>query len=256
MRLFKQAYSFNRIIGSALLLMLFIGTHASASYISLNVSKTVQTSFVAESERSKDPYYQYTLGVAAYEVEDYDSAAKIFTELAKIGYISAQYYLGVMLDSGVGMEADHVQSAMWYRKAAIKGHIEAQYNLGIAYATGEGVPVNMLKSIYWMKKAALGGSVNSQYNLGLIYYLGNGVKLNLEEGIFWWKLAAKNGDSVAQYNLGMIYMQGKGVDSDICEASRWWQISAQNGYTDSLTALEQLRQSNLPHNCIDMVSAR
>ena len=79
---------FGRLIKPVLLLLLMTGP-ASASYMANNVSKAMHASFITDSERSRDPYYQFTQGTAAYEAEDYESAAKIFTELAKIGYIHA-----------------------------------------------------------------------------------------------------------------------------------------------------------------------
>jgi TPR repeat protein len=237
------------------LFILFSGA-VNASYMNIDVEADNLSGFIFESEGSNDPYSQFTKGVNAYQAADYRLAAKIFSELAKTGYVNAQFYLAVMLDAGSGVDEDHVQSAMWYHKAAMKGHVEAQYNLGIAFATGEGVNKNIQKAVYWMKKAALNGSVNSQYNLGLMYILGEGVKTNMEEGILWWKLAAKNGDSIAQYNLGMIYMEGRGVESDVCEASRWWQVSADNGYMQSKLALEHLRVTLEQNSCVGMVSTR
>ena len=257
MRQFKRTFFGKGLFfqSSLFLLVLFSGG-VNASYMNIDVADNNMSGFIFESEGSNDPYSQFTKGVNAYQAADYTLAARIFSELAKTGHVSAQFYLGVMLDAGSGVEQDHVQSAMWYFKAANKGHVEAQYNLGIAYATGDGVNKNIKKAIYWMKKAALNGSINSQYNLGLMYILGEGVKVNLEEGILWWKLAAKNGDSIAQYNLGMIYMEGRGVESDICEASRWWQISADNGYQQSRLALEHLQVTMQQNSCVGMVSTR
>lgn len=242
------------VFGFVILALFSLAAHAS--YINTNVTGNNFSGLVFESDTTIDPNTQYTNGVNAYRVADYQLAARLFSELAKIGYVNAQFYLGVMLDAGLGVDEDHVQSAMWYHKAAMKGHIEAQYNLGIAYATAEGVDRNIKKAIYWMKKAALNGSINSQYNLGLMYILGEGVKINVEEGILWWKLAAKNGDSIAQYNLGTIYMEGRGVESDICEASMWWQISANNGYIKSKLALDHLVLTLEQNSCVGMLSTR
>jgi len=241
------------LIVSSLILCLF-SFSTQAKWFGMPVAEHTKSSFIFASEKSRDPYYQYTIAVNAYEAADFSAAAKIFLELAKSGHANSQYQLAVMLDSGVGLEEDHAQAAIWYQKAARKGHIEAQYNLAIAYATGEGIKLNMRKAIYWMKKSALSGNINSQYNLGLIYILGNGVAVNFEEGMQWWKLAAKNGDSMAQYNLGMMYLEGKGVKSDVCEASRWWQMSAESGFIQSVLALQSLRNSDIHAQCLDMVS--
>jgi len=227
-----------------------------AKTMAADFSAAIPDRFIMESERIINPNHKFEIAVEAYEASDYNSAAFIFMDLAKSGHVSAQYYLAVMFDSGVGVEEDHEQSAMWYEKAAKKGHTDAQYNLAIAYATGEGITQNIKKSIYWMKKSALQGNINSQYNLGLIYIMGKGVKINMEEGVHWWRLAAISGDSTAQYNLGMMYLEGKGVEADICEATRWWQISADNGFIQSIVLLKSLKNSDIQHGCVGLVSAR
>jgi TPR repeat protein len=236
-------------------LLLVMTFPVQAAYLSATPKENSHT-VTPSYQRVTDPYQQFKLGIIAYESANYVSAVNIFAELAKAGYMNAQFYLAIMLDSGSGVEEDHMQAALWYMKAAAKGHVEAQYNLSMAYASGEGVVQDMQKSIYWMKKAALNGSVNSQYNLGLIYIFGDGVEINLEEGILWWRLAAKNGDVMAQFNLGMIYLEGRGVESDICEATRWWQISAENGHSNSRIALKTLKETQATKGCVGMISSR
>lgn len=243
-------------VRSLITLLLVLASPVQAAYMSTNSEENLQLSTASSYQQVANPHYQFKLGIAAFESANYGSAVNIFTELAKAGHMNAQFYLAIMLDSGSGIEEDHMQAALWYSKAASKGHVEAQYNLSMAYASGEGVDQDMQKSIYWMKKAALNGSVNSQYNLGLIYMFGDGVEANMDEGILWWKLAAKNGDATAQFNLGMIYLEGRGVESDICEATRWWQISADNGHSNSRIALQTLKETQAADGCIGMVSSR
>ena len=43
--------------------------------------------------------------------------------------------------------------------------------MGLIYNSGHGVDVNYKKAIKWYEKAAEQGDADAQYNLGLMYYL-------------------------------------------------------------------------------------
>ena len=61
-------------------------------------------------------------------------------EKAEQGIHAAQYNLGVMFDSGIGVRENPAEAARWYLRAAEQGDKEAQSNLGVLYDTGRGVP--------------------------------------------------------------------------------------------------------------------
>ena len=70
------------------------------------------------------------------------------------GDANAQFNLGVMYASGLGVPQDDVQAAAWYRQAADQGHADAQYYLGVMYATGQGVPQDFTQAVAWYRQAA------------------------------------------------------------------------------------------------------
>lgn len=74
-----------------------------------------------------------------------------FSELAEQGDADAQYYLGLMYNSGEGILQDYATAVKWYELSAEQGFSGAQYNLGFAYATGEGVVNDMTLAYMWIR---------------------------------------------------------------------------------------------------------
>ena len=68
-------------------------------------------------------------GYAAYRSGDYATALREWTPLAKQGYASAQFNLGLMYRKGKGVPQDYKTAVQWYRLAAEQGHTGAQSGL-------------------------------------------------------------------------------------------------------------------------------
>ena len=77
----------------------------------------------------------------------------------------AQSNLGVMHDSGEGVEQDFKEAAKWYRKSADQGEAMAQNNLGFMYANGQGVEQNYVTACAWWNIAATNGNQNAKKGL-------------------------------------------------------------------------------------------
>ena len=93
-------------------------------------------------------------GAAAYDRNDYATAARIWRPLAEQGNALSQMYLGVMYERGRGVALDQAEAARWYRLAADQGLPAAQYALGGMYADGIGVPVDYVQAHLWLSLAA------------------------------------------------------------------------------------------------------
>ncbi len=89
---------------------------------------------------------------AAYERGEFSTALREVRSLAERGNAPAQYEMGVMYDTGLGVPQDYAQALKWYRKAANQGYARAQFNLGSMYANGRGVPQNDLVAAEWFQK--------------------------------------------------------------------------------------------------------
>ena len=196
-----------------------------------------------------------------YNTRRHESAFEGFSEYAKMGNATAQYYLGKMYYEGqcVGGSRNYAIAAEWYRKSAEQGNAEAQYSLGSMYENGEGVSEDWVKAVEWYRKSAEQGNANAQYNLGYSYEHGLGVsedyskaaewyRKSAEQGnakavewyrklaeqgnakaVEWYRKSAEQGNAKAQDQLGNMYKYGLGVSKDWVKAVEWYRKSAEQG---------------------------
>lgn len=92
-------------------------------------------------------------GLAAYEAGDYESAARIWQDLADQGNTVAQFNLGGMYHKGLGVGQDTATAFRWFRMAAEQGHGSSQYNLGVMFANANGVERDYVKAYLWTSLA-------------------------------------------------------------------------------------------------------
>jgi TPR repeat protein len=93
-------------------------------------------------------------GMAAYNREDFVTAARIFGPFAEAGNVRAQSYLGFMYSTGRGVPQNYIMAVYWYRRAAEQGDPTAQYMLGLLYDKGQGVPQNYIEAHKWLNLSA------------------------------------------------------------------------------------------------------
>jgi len=134
------------------------------------------------------------LGIAAFDSGDFATALKEFRSLAREGNAEAQYKLGEMYFSGLGVAKDYAKARFWYLKAAQQGVVEAQFNLGELYGKGLGTPKDHVKASNWYRLAADQGHPRAQFNLGAGYANGQGVKQDVVLAYMWYALSAQQGD--------------------------------------------------------------
>ena len=162
-----------------------------------------------------------------YNTRRHESAFEGFSEYAKMGNATAQYYLGKMYYEGqcVGGSRNYAIAAEWYRKSAEQGNAGAQYLLGYMYENGRGVSQDYTKAVEWYQKAAEQDYVGAQYQLGGIYFN----RKEYANAFGWFKRAAKRGYSDAQLQLGIMSKKGLGVYPNFDEAKHWFRESADQG---------------------------
>jgi TPR repeat protein len=96
----------------------------------------------------------YRAGVAAFSHQNFNAAAVIFGPLAEAGNPRAQFYLGLMYETGRGVPQDYLTAAYWYRRAANQGETTAQYRLGLLFDKGQGVTQDYIEAHKWLNLAA------------------------------------------------------------------------------------------------------
>ena len=86
-----------------------------------------------------------------------ESEFELTMRLAEGGDTTAQWNLGVMYDTGVGVPQDYKEAVKWYTKAAEQGDVDAQNNLGAMFDNGEGVPKDLVQAYAWYDVANANG---------------------------------------------------------------------------------------------------
>ena len=135
--------------------------------------------------------------LSAYDRGDFDTALKTFRKLAEQGHVIAQYNLGHMSDSGLGVSQDYAEAVRFYRLAAEQGNAGAQFNLGVSYDNGQGVLQNHAEAVKWYRLAADQGDADAQLNLGFSYEYGEGLPQNNIMAHMWYNLGSANGSENA-----------------------------------------------------------
>ena len=183
-----------RILFSAMLCLGLFACSAEESEVADSTSEVTATPNTATGD--------YEAGITAAQNGDFETALAEFTAAAEQGLDLAQYNLGVLYYSGLGVKADHEKAYEWTKKAAEQGHLAAQFNLGT------------------------------------LYFNGHGTRHNREEAFQWYSVAAQQDHAEAQYNLGTMYRDGTGVEKDLVKAHFWANVSRQNEF-DGAAELQQ-----------------
>jgi TPR repeat protein len=132
-------------------------------------------------------------GQAAFDRNDYDSALKIWRDLAAQGDAEAEDKVGWMYESGYGVKQDYSEAMKWYRIAAKQGNSEADVNISELYRDGKGVAQDAAEAAKWVRKAADQGDPAAELALGEMYEHGEGVTRDYAEALFWISVTAKSG---------------------------------------------------------------
>ena len=174
-----------------------------------------------------------TLTACVQTQDEHSPAAQALADLrasAEAGDAEAQFILGGMYVTGVGVPQDAAEAVAWYRRAAEQGYARAQYNLGVIYAEGVGVPQDAAEAVAWYRRAAeQGDAERAVHPRRRCMSTGVGVPQDAAEAVAWYRRAAEQGDASAQSNLGAMYDQGVGVPQDAAEAVAWYRRAAEQG---------------------------
>ena len=103
---------------------------------------------------------------------EYESAFKLFSELAADGDAVSAFNVGYCCLHGYGVEKDPVMAKSYFTYA-VNIVPEAAYNLAIMHLHGIGVKRNYKKSFSYMQDSASLGCVEAQLYLGIAHTLGS-----------------------------------------------------------------------------------
>ena len=88
-------------------------------------------------------------GVKLLEAQRYAEATKLFQKEAAKDNPRAMYYLGDMLNQGLGTHRQPLSATAWWEKGAYLGDVDCQLALASAYRAGLGVKLDPRQALIW-----------------------------------------------------------------------------------------------------------
>lgn len=155
-----------------------------------------------------------------------------------VAWAESDYTLGVQ----AYQNQQFVKARSYWEGSAAEGNISASFNLALLLSKGIGGPVDAQRAIKLFRRVAEAGLAIGQYNLALAYYSGNGVAKDNEQARIWWERAARQGHAQAQFNLGALLWNGDGVHKDASEAIKWFRKSSDGGNAQARSFLDTILQ--------------
>ena len=143
-------------------------------------------------------------GLTDFSAGRFGEALTAWQAAAQAGDPDGALYLGVMYDTGQGVEQDYGQALAWYKRAADAGSAAGAFNVGVLYDSGTGVAQDPAEAAAWYGRAAAKGFARAQYNLGLMEEQGIGVPRNRAGATALFRRAAAQGLTAAQAHLAAL----------------------------------------------------
>lgn len=201
-------------------------------------------------------------GIKALNTGDYETAAEKLSEGFKAGEVDGAFYLGRMLELGLGSAPDLKAAIGLYIAGSAKGSAPAKNRLGVLHVRGRGVLQDFEEGAKLVCEAAVLGDMNGSYNCGTVLLQGQGVEKdeaeayrnlkiaadlghigakneyanalvegkyvekNVTDAIALFEETAARGDAIGLYSLGQAYVAGLGVDRDLVKAHSYLNLAA------------------------------
>jgi TPR repeat protein len=131
---------------------------------------------------------------------DYKTATAIFEKLAANNHPLAEYWMGHMNESGLGMPRDPTKAIELYKKAAAQGVAPAELRLGEIYLNGDIMLPDFAQAKTYLEKAAYHGDARAAMLLGQMYRDGVGMPVNQTQAYAWLEVATLEGSIFAGHD--------------------------------------------------------
>ena len=140
------------------------------------------------------------LALAAQAGDSFDSQMK----LAKQGNPEAQFKVGEMYETGVGVERNMKEATYLTTRSANQKHETAGFKLLYWDMEKRGLSDKNRTKLEELNQKAKQGNAQAQYYLGKMYAYGVGINTNPDVAIDWLKKAASDGVLEAELELGYL----------------------------------------------------
>ena len=155
---------------------------------------------------------------------------------------NALFMLGMIYDSGKGVEKDISKAFDYYLRSADKGNEIAQLYVGLFYKEGMGVEKNISQAFKYFLRSAENGNREAQFYTGVAYKDGSGADKDTEKAIFWLRKASEQKNTRAMGMLAVLLFSSK---SRMVEAYAWAEIAAKYDVIQAQTTARKVIWSYL-----------
>ena len=140
----------------------------------------------------------YDMRVTWEPGSEFERGLEYFMTAADRGSARGMFYVGVMHEYGLGMEArDPFEASKWYKKASDLRDAEAMYYYALQHMYGRGVPKNTPEAVSLFHESANLQHAPAMMFLAKIYSEGaNGVAIDYNRAANWYAQAAEAGDEI------------------------------------------------------------
>lgn len=184
-------------------------------------------------------------GLAALNAEDFEGAVAAFQGAFDEGDADGAFYLGRMLELGLGGGANLTAAVGLYHAASDLGSAAAMNRLGVLHIQGNGVLQDYVEGARLVCASAEQGDTNGAFNCGTVLREGLGLSKDEVRAYEWFGKAAENGHVAAMNARAAGLIEGKYLTKDIPAAVALLERSATRGDAAGLFALAQMQAAGL-----------
>jgi len=161
-------------------------------------------------------------GVAAYTLQYYEDARKIWQSLAEAGDAKAAWRLSDLYERGLGGDRDPDEAARLLKQAADAGHPQASAEYAKLMRVGRGAGSDAAESLAFVQQAAEQGHSWAAWQMAAKYLRGDGVDADKATALAWFRCAADGKGSAGEKRRAATFaerLEGVLLDSTIERAS-------------------------------------
>ena len=226
-------------------------------------------------------------GKTALDKRQFQNAAQLFGKAFEGGASDGAFYLGRMLELGIGGgKADMAGAIVLYKKgsdkgsplaknrlgmlhlnglgvlqdyetgakmvcdAADQGDANGQFNCALVHSEGRGVKKDPKKAVSYLKKATAQNHIGAKNVLAQAYITGNGVKADQKKALELFQQTASQGNPVGLFSLGQAYTLGIGIEKDLIKAHAYFNLAATRQHPEALQARQQIERQLKPEQVV------
>ena len=179
------------------------------------------------------------VGLSALEQQDFRAASESFAQAFDNGDSDGAFYLGRMLELGIGGEPNLDAAVGLYLAGSAQGSAPAMNRLGVLHVQGRGVLQDYEQGAQLVCDAAKLGDANGAYNCASLTLEGRG---RVQDEVVAYELyhkASNMGHIGAKNAYAAALIEGKFLEQDLDRAVELFQQTAGVGNPVGLYALGQ-----------------